>query len=558
MISHADDKALLRAPFRDRIDFARIVRPSFGPLAALAITSVALASSAIRVVASSIATFDTPPIPRLVSPARPVRPLPVITPTPELPPALVAAQTPATRPVSNTKPATKSADSSTKPAKPVPATPSKSAQTPPKPEPLPPTPASDAKRIMVRDRRGHVVVTRVHGTGKGDQVAVLLPDGSIGWPDGLTYTEKPFVPATKAEMKAALQSEFNDFQTIDTKHYIVAFQGTRPFAQNSAQMLENLYAKVSDVLNKRGVPVHEAEFPLVAVIFHTEDDFRRHKRVAPDVQAYYDILSNRIFLYEKSKRDQMAPEVSALEKPQTVAHEGTHQVLQNIGVHPRLANWPLWLVEGLAEYCATPKIAKSGVPVWDGLGQPNLLHLATIRDLSDPLAVMVRGNGAARIERDLSKTLVEYLVTRSELTPTDYALAWALTYHLARTRSDEFLDFVREMSALKPLEERTPDQHLKSFRAAFGENLVKIEAAVSKDLRKLRQIDALPYYAVFFEQQLGGSFIRRAMVSQSPSVIRQWIENSTAPAGGIPHWQISEHPSRARATLAVDQWVGGG
>ena len=89
-----------------------------------------------------------------------------------------------------------------------------------------------------------------------------------------------------------------------------------------------------------------------------------------------------------------------------------------------------------------------------------------------------------KIHLDAGKTWVEYLVTRTELTPTDYALSWALTYYLARNRSDDFLDFVREMSAMKPLEKRTPEDHLQAFKRAFGEKLGKLDNAVMSNLRE--------------------------------------------------------------------------
>ena len=43
----------------------------------------------------------------------------------------------------------------------------------------------------------------------------------------------------------------------------------------------------------------------------------------------------------------------------------------DIGIHPRLSAWPIWLVEGLAEYCATPASNRKQKPMWDGLGMIN-------------------------------------------------------------------------------------------------------------------------------------------------------------------------------------------
>ncbi|HEY2156538.1 MAG TPA: DUF1570 domain-containing protein [Isosphaeraceae bacterium] len=552
------------------------------PLAALTITTLLLAASALRVVASSIR--ETPPI-VAAEPPRPLPPLPGEMPACPLL-ALNSPATPAEDPLTppvpslatNTPPPPR--PSAARVAAPTPVVPDRTPQAPPPPveapmgvgqtNPPPPKPAalttglrpapkSDARRVMVRDEDGQPVVARILGKD-GERTAVLLPDGQVAEPDGLIYTESPFVPMTKEALRDRLLArEFAGFHAITTPHYVVLFQGTKSFAKASASLLESLYSSLAGALNRRDVPVHEAEFPLVAVIFNSEDDFRRHKRVASEVQAYYEILSNRIFLFEKSRRDQTAPEVSALRKPQTVAHEGAHQILQNIGVQQRLSGWPLLLVEGLAEYCASTKIARNGSPTWSGLGQVNLIHIATLRDLEDPLATAVPGAKSQVISRDPKQPLVEYLVTRTELTPTDYALSWALAYHLVWKRIDDFLDYVREMSKLGPFERRTPAEHLVIFKKIFGPNLGKLGKDVAGHLGKLRQIDALPYYAVMFEQALGNGMVRRAaMVSQSPLMIRQWIDSSTNPTGGEPRWQVLPHPSRNRAMMTAEQWVRSG
>jgi hypothetical protein len=565
---------------------------ALGPLAALAFTTICLAASAFRVVASAIeegkpstpetkcelaiqpnhencatrhpelyepeileepAIDDPPPTPP--PPVAPKAP----PPSPPRPSAIRVNNSPQTPPQkADDKPPTPPAQAASTQKKPSRPTTAQSKSAAPAPLlPLPPPPKSTAKCILVRDHKGKPVVARVLGRD-GDRTAVILPDGHVGWPDGLIYTERPFVPATMEAMKKdLLEGDFKGFQTLETKHYLVLYQGSRNFAQASVTTLENLYAKLGNVLNKREVPVHEAEFPLVAVIFNTEEDFRRRKRVAENVQAYYEIMSNRIYLYESSRRDQTAPEVSALRKPQTVAHEGTHQILQNIGVQPRLSNWPLWLVEGLAEYCASPKYGNNSVPGWVGLGEVNLLHIATIRDLDDPLSNQVAGANVPQIRRDPGQSIAEYLVTRAELSPTDYALSWALTYHLAQKRVDDFLGFLREMSRLEPFAPLTPQDHLRAFKAAFGDRLVKLDKDVLDHIRRLKEIDALPYYAVVFEQNLAdGRLYRAAYVSQSPSMIRQWIESSTSQAGAEPRWQIAPQKSKARALLTVQQWMG--
>jgi hypothetical protein len=415
--------------------------------------------------------------------------------------------------------------------------------------------APEAKRVRIRTKAGETVVARVHGHVDG-KTCVLLPNGEIGFTTGMAETDEPFQPATKERIRQELTASgpFAGSKVLESDHYLVLYKSSTPFAEASIKLLESLYKNLTEAFKKRELPIHDTEFPLVAIIFRTEREFRAFQQVDADVQAYYEILSNRIYLYEKSEHDQQAPEVAALRKPQTVAHEGTHQILQNIGIHPRLAPWPIWLVEGFAEYCSPPTMTRRGA-AWGGLGQVNAMHMATIHDLDDPASLSINGAERQPMGRDRRKPLVEYLITRSSLTPTDYALSWALTHYLAMKKGSEFLAYIRTMSQLPPLEERTPEEHLASFRAAFGNDLAKLDKTIASYLAKLKY-DPLPYYAVVFEQPIPGNQVKRAtIVSQSPSMIRQWLSQVSDANGGQTSWDVFPHPTRARAQMAAEQWI---
>lgn len=439
-----------------------------------------------------------------------------------------------------------------------PSLPATSDDSPPSPDSPPEADRPEPKRIRVRIRDGRTVVARVHG-GSGRETHILLPDGQLGVPDSLVYTEAPFRPATAEEMAKELsEGPFQGFEVQRSPHYVILYRSSAEFAAASAEVLENLYKGLTEAFRKRDFPVTEAEFPLVAVIFKTEREFRAHKEVDQHVQAYYEIDTNRIYFYETSVRDVEAPEVAAQRRPQTVAHEGTHQILQNIGIHPRMAAWPPWLVEGLAEYCATPATTKKGT-TWMGLGVANARHLATIRDLEDPLSAQVPGNGRPEhIGRLPGMPLVEYLVTKPDLSPTDYALSWAMTHYLAVKRVDAFVRYLKTMSRMPPLEPRSPEEHLAAFQEAFGGNLRKMDREIGSYLSKLKSNDVLPFYAVLFQQRVPGGLVKRAaIVSQSPSMIQQWLETVTSPRGDPPVWEPVKHPSRTRAWITAQQWMSG-
>lgn len=408
------------------------------------------------------------------------------------------------------------------------------------------------RRVRVRDDSCRVQVARLHG-GEASG-AVMLPDGQLGWPDGLAFTDEPFAPITKEELRTRLlEGPFQGFSAVTTEHYVVVSQGTSTFAEASGRLLESVYAGLLAACRRFELPVSEAEFPLVAIIYETEAAFRAANDVAEEVEAYYDIATNRIHLYETSEREREAPDLAALRKPQTVAHEGVHQILQNIGVQPRLASWPPWLIEGLAEFFA-PTTVRPG-DTWDGANRLNPFHMATIRELHDPFSATMQGHAATA--RPPGTPLVEHLVTRTQLTSIDYAVAWAVTHYLVNCESQAFRSYLLTLGAREPGQEIGPDEHLADFRAHFGENLGQLDRAVGRYLSRLKEAQPLSHYAVFFEQPLSPSVVRRsAFVSQSPAMIRRWVEENRSPQGGHVSWRALPFPTRSRAQLAAQGWLG--
>ena len=255
--------------------------------------------------------------------------------------------------------------------------------------------------------------------GRRPDVAVILPDGQIGWPDGLVYTDRPFVPPPSPRCgRDLLAGEFAGFHAIETTHYLVLYQGSherspRPAARSwrtSTTGLDGLPQARRPGPRGR-VPAGRRDLPDRGRLPPAQAGRPRRPGVLRDPQ-------NRIFLYETSTRDESAPEVAALRKPQTVAHEGTHQILQNIGVQPRLADWPLWLVEGLAEYCclADDRQERRGRTGRARPGQPPPPG-DDPRPRRPALGPGRRAPTSPDIGRDPGMPLVEYLVTRTELTP---------------------------------------------------------------------------------------------------------------------------------------------
>lgn len=422
--------------------------------------------------------------------------------------------------------------------------------------PRPLASSAPPRRLLIADAAGRTLVAREYAR-LGDRTAALLPDGSIGWPNAAIETDQAFRPWTAAELRhELLAGPYRDFEPIEEAHYLVLTAGSEGFARDSARLLESLYRGLLESFGAQGFAVREAEFPLVAVIFATEAEFRARTHAAAEVQALYDVGSNRIFLYEKADRDRRSPELAALRRPQAVAHEGTHQVLQNIGVQPRLADWPAWLVEGLADYCAPTATTKTGE--WARFGVVNPLHMATIAELNDTIALrrQLGGLDPSLFGLDTRRPWIETIVARDELEPTDYALAWALVHYLATHRYTEFRDYLMRMGRLAPLVPRSPEVQLAEFRSSFRRRPRELDRLVVSHLGRLRGYEPLPFYAVGFRQPLAdGSEYRLTLVSQSPSVIARWVDLVGMVDGGPPRVDVAPYASRERAFRAVATWL---
>jgi hypothetical protein len=414
--------------------------------------------------------------------------------------------------------------------------------------------AEGVRRVRVADPdAGGVRVAREYGP-PGSR-ALLLPDGQIVWTERPVYTDAPFVAEPREAVRdRLLAGPYAGFRAEVTAHYVVFSKSSPAFAAASARLLETLYEGLLQRFRDRGFDVRDAEFPLVAVIFATEAEFRAHRDVAPDVQAYYDVLSNRIFFYETAERAADDPQAAALRQPQTVAHEGTHQILQNIGLQPRLADWPLWLVEGMAELAASTQTVDGA---WAGMSQVNPFHVATLEDLLDAQWMRRAPDAGGPPAHDWRRSLVEYLSRRDHLTPTDYALAWTLTHYLANRRTDAFLAFIREMSAREPGVDHSDEDDLALFRKHFGPAPERLDRAIHQHVQKLRERVPLTYYAVTFEQSLPDGMVRRGtLVSRSPSLIREWIEQRMPdPRGGPYRWHAMPFRERVHAVHFAEEWL---
>lgn len=277
--------------------------------------------------------------------------------------------------------------------------------------------------------------------------------------------ESRFRPYSSLDIRDQLQAEFGrGFEVKTTPHYVVvSAKGT---GDRYALIFEKIYRQFHTYFTTRNFKIVSPEFPLVAVVFPQHQAFIDYcvsegARPQQGLVGFYLPGSNRVAVYDRAA----SGDSSTDDVDDTVVHEGTHQVAFNTGVHSRIGQSPLWLVEGLATLFEADGIRRReiGAQAKDRVNTERLNWFLEYRKLRPQFSL-------EQFVRD---------DTMFKRAPLDaYSQAWALTFYLAESRPVEFAKFLKITASRNPLKPYESDARLHDFRTAFGTDLDFIETGM--------------------------------------------------------------------------------
>ncbi len=299
----------------------------------------------------------------------------------------------------------------------------------------------------------------------------------------------PFTPLAHDALAEQVRAELPEgFESHITPHYVVCFNTSRAYAEWTSSLLERLHRAFTNYWTNQGVDIHEPEFPLVVIIYATSDQYRTASAdelgsAAGSIIGYYSLTTNRVSMFDLTgaeamrevtgsralRRDinQMLTQPAALPLVATVVHEATHQIAFNCGLQTRLADLPLWLVEGMAVYFEAPDLSSSRG--WRGIGKVNYPRLQTFQ-------ANLRRTGRS----NLLSLIADDKRFRNPRTAVDaYADAWALNYFLIRYHPDQYVSYVQTLAAQPALVPSTAETRIETFRTHFGD-----PADIDREFRK--------------------------------------------------------------------------
>ena len=345
----------------------------------------------------------------------------------------------------------------------------------------------------------------VHVSGKvlveaQDGGLLVMDSARVLWavtPDELVRHEKdalPFESMDKGSMAQHLLNEMpRGFRIHATAHYVICYNTTEAYAEWCGALFERLYLAFNNYWRKRGLDLKDPEWPLVALVFDGKPSYSRYAEAelgeaTSSIIGYYSLRTNRVTTYDLTGVDgQLGSRASTavqinriLSRPEaertvaTIIHEATHQLAFNCGLQTRYADIPLWVSEGVAIYFETPDLRSSRG--WRNIGGVNRVRLAEFRRYlrarpADSLLTLISNDERFRSSRTA---------------PQAFAEAWALNYFLIRKHPDEYLEYMRGLSAKNQLLYDTPEERMAEFKQAFGDDLSRLEQEFLRYLRGVR------------------------------------------------------------------------
>ncbi|QDV72125.1 DUF1570 domain-containing protein [Botrimarina mediterranea] len=335
--------------------------------------------------------------------------------------------------------------------------------------------ATATGRVLMKDSSGNCFFESVDGARR-----LIAADDVLS----ASSDDAPFAPATADELGERLLADLPaGFRLHPTKHYVIAYDTSREYAEWSSSLLEGLQKALVRYWKRAGIELEEPEFPLPIVIHSTAAAYNAASRaegVPAGAVGYYHMTTNRVRMYDitgaqqlraggmrsGSRREitRMLSLPAAEPLVATIVHEATHQVCFNTGLMQRYADLPIWLVEGMAAYFEAPGAGTSRG--WSGIGHVNQRRLQSFR------RNLPKWNGASLTSLLASDDRLRDSRTAGEA----YADAWALNYYLIKKHGDDYVAYVKELSKYKPFDgppadesdAETSRQRLKVFTEHFG------------------------------------------------------------------------------------------
>jgi hypothetical protein len=283
-----------------------------------------------------------------------------------------------------------------------------------------------------------------------------------------------FSPYPQNMLRGMLEQEFGpNYEVSGTQHFLVVYpKGQRQWVDR----FEDLYRSCVMYFTVRGFHLKAPQFPLVAIVFPTQDDFRHYaaKDSVPTpagLLGYYSHKTNRVALFDIGGG--RTSSAGWEQNFSTAIHEASHQTAFNTGIHNRWSPPPKWVAEGLGtmfEARGVNDSRKYG-------SQQDRINRGRLGDFQTIMA------------KHTPQTLADML-SSDRIFETDaisaYAQAWAFTFFLVEQMPREYARYLEKTASREPFTLYSSAQRLKDFTDVFGTNLALLDARFLRFIKDVK------------------------------------------------------------------------
>jgi hypothetical protein len=271
-------------------------------------------------------------------------------------------------------------------------------------------------------------------------------------------------------------------KSIVTEHFVVCYNTTDVYARWNANLYEKMYNGLRRFWKEKGVDVQEPRFPMVALIFGTQNEYleyaKRDFQGAESTYGYYTQTTNRLATFDLTGIEGMIPAGTRVQRedliteifsrPQaerqvaTILHEACHLIAFNTGIQKRLGDYPLWVSEGFATFFESPDFTSSSG--WGGTGKVNRFNLINLR----------RYAPQRRDDSLLQLIVRDELLRQGDTATHAYAESWGLTFFLIKRRPKQYVEYLKLLESRPLGQPADAKQRTADFRQCFGDDLDKL------------------------------------------------------------------------------------
>lgn len=314
--------------------------------------------------------------------------------------------------------------------------------------------AVDAR--FVGESRGNIVLERRNGELEFLPKDVILK--RVVGPDP--------EPATCAEVIVQLTEKFgaDKFRAHSEGPYVVGLVLAEPLPKmyeskastclkKSTAFMRTVEKVFLDFVNELRIDTERPRFPLVLLIFETDDDFVRYAAeetgknglAAESMKGFYNGLTNRLMIRMSECHTFMTP-----------LHEAIHQQVHNRGILNRLAPVPVWFNEGIATGFEGNGEKISGGPTRVNVQYAKAALQATTVDWDDVVAddKAFKGN---------------------DLAGQAYAHAWSIHWFLVTKYRKQYVEYLQLVGQKMTLQLDSAETRVRDFEQVFGKPVGELQ-----------------------------------------------------------------------------------